>query len=300
VPTTRVKVRTVCTAEAVLTPSASLAEGPVWDWTRNRLLWIDIDRMEINVSDVDRGTTETHRFGARVGSVFLGQGSWIVVAASDGLHMLDVATGRSRCVISLPADRGPNLMNDGEVDPAGRVWAGTITSDRKVPDGVLFRFDLDRSVTIALSPVSASNGLGWSPDERTMYYIDSMTQRVDVFDYHRSSGGIGNRREFVAIPSATGLPDGLTVDADGGVWVAIWGSGMVHRYTPRGQLDTIVKVPALNVSNCCFGGPSHDVLYITTATRQLASPKPSVDGAIYACRPGAIGRPGRRVEIAAL
>jgi sugar lactone lactonase YvrE len=289
-------VRLVADVDAVLKPSAGLAEAPVWDWTRQMLLWVDIDRMEVNLSDVSKGRTTTHRARTRIGSVFLGEGSDLLLAASDGLYSLDLCSGRSVRAVSLPRDAEPANMNDGEVDPAGRVWAGTMSLDRRRAAGALYRFDIEGAV-VALPSVTLSNGLSWSPDYLLMYYIDSATQRVDVFDYDVSDSSIHNRRPFVAIPSQVGMPDGLAVDSEGCVWVAIWGSGSVQRYSPKGRLDAVVKLPTPNVSSCCFGGRVFDTLYVTTATRGLSVADPDVDGAIYACDPKAVGIPTRRAHV---
>ncbi|HXA32019.1 MAG TPA: SMP-30/gluconolactonase/LRE family protein [Acidimicrobiales bacterium] len=280
----------------MLTPSAGLAEGPVWDWTRQMLLWIDMDREEVYLSDIARGTSSTYGVGTAVGSVFLGEGSHVFVAGSDGLYDLDLDTGKSLRTFSLPLDAPRASMNDGEVDPIGRVWAGTMSADRSRADGALYRFDRDGTLVV-LPSVKLSNGLGWSPDQVLFYFVDSATQRIDVFDYDRLDGAIYSRRPFVTIPPEIGIPDGVAVDSEGCVWVAIWGGGMVHRYTPEGELDAIVKIPTPNVSSCCFGGRAFDTLFVTTSTRRLASCDPNVDGTIYACQPQAVGMPARRVQV---
>jgi sugar lactone lactonase YvrE len=289
-------VRTITRLDTVITPAAGLAEGPVWDWMTQKLLWVDIDRMDVNVTDVGDGATSKYHFGIRVGSVFLAEGTR-VVATADGLHTLDLVTGESLRVCPLPPTAGSTRMNDGEVDPAGRVWVGTLSSDTQRVDGSLYRFDPDGNVETVLTPVTASNGLAWSPDNLLMYYVDSGAQRVDVFDYERSEGTISNQREVAAISPDLGLPDGIAVDSEGCVWVAIWGSGTVRRFTPEGALDTVVELPTPNVSSCCFGGPAFDTLYMTTSTRHLADPDPVVDGAIYACRPEVVGIPARLARL---
>jgi sugar lactone lactonase YvrE len=160
-------------------------------------------------------------------------------------------------------------MNDGETDPQGRLWAGTMGWHAEPGRGSLYRLDPDGTVRRMVEGVTISNGLGWSPDGCTMYYVDTPTLRIDRFDFDPGSGDIENRREFVTIRHGDGRPDGLTVDSEGAVWVATWPGYAVHRYLPDGTLDAIVPLPVSNVSSCEFGGVDLHDLYITTAWELL-------------------------------
>ena len=155
-------------------------------------------------------------------------------------------------------------MNDGQCDPAGRFWTGSIVMDKSGPNGALYRVEADLSTSVVRTGVSVSNGLGWSPDATTMYFIDSMSGGVDAYRYDRDSGEVTERRRFVDVDFEHGEPDGLTVDADGCVWFAIWRAGEMRRYTPDGELDTLVRVPASLTTSCCFGGARsrHDVHHV--------------------------------------
>jgi sugar lactone lactonase YvrE len=184
-------------------------------------------------------------------------------------------------------------MNDGEVDPSGRFWAGTMELGAAPGRGSLYRLGPRGEVTRVLAGVSISNGLGWSPDERTLYYIDSPTQRIDAYDYDRSSGAIANRRTVAEIDPASGLPDGLAVDAEGCLWVALWGGSSLHRYTPDGRLDRAVALPVSQVTSCAFGGPDLDELYVTSAWVGLEEREPAAGG-LFRLRPGVRGLPARR------
>jgi sugar lactone lactonase YvrE len=158
----------------------------------------------------------------------------------------------------------------------------------------LYRIDPDLSVTRMLSGVTLSNGLDWTLDNRQMYYIDSSTQAVDVFEFDLERGVLGTRRRVVSIPADEGLPDGMTVDADGGIWVALHGSGTVRRYFPDGHLDRVVRVPSARLVTCCaFGGRDLEDLYITTMTYGLSSEELAeqpLAGSLFRCRPGVRGR----------
>jgi sugar lactone lactonase YvrE len=178
-------------------------------------------------------------------------------------------------------------MNEGGCDPDGRFYAGSLNYDLKPGAGSLHRLDPDGSTTVVIDDVTISNGLGWSPDGSLAYYVDTATDRVDVFEYD-SERGLSGRQPFVDAP---GSPDGLTVDAEGGVWVAMYGAGCVRRYGPDGTLDEIVELPVTKATACTFGGPGLDQLFITTSREHL---KPGVEpqaGALFVTSPGVRGLP---------
>jgi sugar lactone lactonase YvrE len=200
-------------------------------------------------------------------------------------------------IASVEADRRDERMNDGKCDRAGRFWAGTMALDERAGAGALYRLDVDRRVSMVLSGVTVSNGLDWTDDGRVMYFIDSPLQTVDVCDVDPESGAISNRRPFVRIPPAQGTPDGLTVDAEGGVWVALWGGGAIHRYRSDGSLDAVIRMPTTHPTSCTFGGADLGDLYITTAAIRLSplerSQQPGAGG-LFRVRPGISGRPAQR------
>lgn len=176
-------------------------------------------------------------------------------------------------------------FNDGACDPAGNLLAGTMAYDGAQARGTMYQLAPNGAATRIFDGVTVSNGLCWTPDRSRAYYVDTPTQRIDVFDWTVRSG-LHNRRPFVSIPSAHGQPDGLTVDSDGGVWLALWGGGAVHRYLPSGLLDVVVAVPVPNVTACTFGGSDFDELYITTSRYGDAqSPPPEGAGAVFRARP---------------
>ena len=165
--------------------------------------------------------------------------------------------------------------------------------------GSLYRLDRDGRVHSILPDVTISNGIDWSADAQTMYYVDSPTRRIDMFDFDLASGAISNRRMLVRIPKEHGIPDGLTVDVDGCVWVALWRGSAVHRYTPYGLLDAVVRVPTSCPTSCAFGGPDFRDLYITTAAMDLADHERAeqpLAGGLFVCRPGVAGRAPHRFK----
>jgi sugar lactone lactonase YvrE len=245
----------VSRVEVLIESNALLGEGPRWDAAGQRLLWVDIERGEVHAWD---GIDHVVEVGARVGAVAPAQDGGLLVALADRLAFL--AEDGIRTAIAFP--HGEELRaNDGICDSRGRFWIGTMRLDEAAGHAALYRYDGDTLEEI-LDGVGLSNGMGWSPDETLMYYVDTLTSRIDVFDY---DGDIANRRTFVEIDKADGFPDGLAVDAEGGVWVALWAGSAVRRYAPDGTLDEVVPVPATNVTACCFGGDDGRTLFITTA-----------------------------------
>jgi sugar lactone lactonase YvrE len=254
--------------EAVTGVRSTLAEGPLWDARTGEVVWVDIPAGVVHRVDPGAGTHTAAEVGQPVGAVVPRAAGGYVLAVRDGFAAFDPASPAPRLLAQVEADRPENRMNDGACDRAGRFWAGTMAEDERAGAGSLYRLDrvdgTDR-VSRHLTGVAVSNGIGWSPDDRLMYYIDSPTLRVDVFDFDLADGVLSGRRPFALIPPGLGMPDGLAVDGDGCVWVALWGGWAVHRYTPDGKLDRSVPLPVARVSSCAFGGPGLDDLYITTA-----------------------------------
>lgn len=255
--------------EIAVRAEAELGEGPTWDARSGRLLWIDILRARIHTYDPVSGRRTVRTTPQHVGAVKPRAGGGLVLNLRDGVGLLD-ADDSFRWLHHEPV-RG-RRANDAAVAPDGSLWAGTMRYDEAPGGGSLSRFTGDGSVDLVLDDVAVSNGTGWSPDGSLMYYIDSPTRRIDVFDH--ADGRVGDRRPFVEIEDGAGFPDGLTVDADGCVWVALWDGSAVRRYTPAGELDRVIELPVPRVTACAFAGPDLTDLYITTARVGLTSPLP--------------------------
>jgi sugar lactone lactonase YvrE len=284
-------------AELVVDARADLGEGPVWDERRGVLLWVDIHAGRVHTFDPGSGADETIEVGQPVGAVAVRESGGLVLAVRDGFALLDRDEAAPRVIAALEQDEPRTRMNDGKCDAAGRFWAGTMDEEERSPLGSLYRLDPDGTASRMLGDLVISNGLGWSPDRSTMYHVDSPTRRVDAFDFDLASGAIANRRTVVALEPGAGDPDGLTVDAEGFLWVALWGGSAVRRYSPSGRLDAVVDIPASQVTSCTFGGPDLDELYVTTARRGLDARKLASEpaaGGIWRARPAATGQPAAR------
>ena len=263
--------------EIAVRANAKLAEGPRWDAAARRLLWVDIEGCELHV--LESGEDRAIGLDAMVGAAAPTSSGAVLVALADRLALVDLADESVRTLDRLP--HGPALRsNDGACDAAGRFWIGTMALDETPGAGALYRYD--GSLERVLDEVTLSNGIGWTRDATRMYYIDSPVQRVDLFDFELASGRVDDRRPFVSIDESDGIPDGLTVDDEGGVWVALYGGSCVHRYDESGHLDAVLEVPAKNVTSCCFGGGDGRSLFVTTA---------APDGNVYVTQPGVSGPP---------
>jgi sugar lactone lactonase YvrE len=269
-------------------------EGVVWDAARAELLFVDIPIGRI--WRVDTATRDASSFDVpgMVGAVHpTVDGRSLVIADSDGIALcVDGAITR----LASPLAEYPDVrMNDANVDPAGRYFAGSMALDERVGAATLYRLDLDGSLRSVVEGATISNGIDWSPDGRSCYYIDSPLRRVDVFDFDVETGAMSNRRRFVDVATLPGVPDGLSVDASGGVWVAFFGGARVCRFTPDGSLDVTVALPVSNVTSCCFGGADLRELYISTSTLGLSAEELSAQpaaGALFRAEPGFVGKPG--------
>jgi sugar lactone lactonase YvrE len=249
-----------------------LSEGPRWHDERHELLWVDILGGQFHRgtvrADGGLGDQQTVTLDRHVGAVAPFADGGYVLAAGPGFLLLD-DVGEIHELAQPEAGRTDVRMNDGACDPTGRFWAGTMGYDESPGLGSLHRLELDGTCSTVLTGLTIANGIGWSPDERTMYLNDSGTGRLDAFRFDGPTGSISERRTLVQIDPQDGTPDGLTVDGEGGIWVALWGGGAVHRYGPDGSLLTRVPLPVQRPTSCAFGGPSMSTLFVTTAREGL-------------------------------
>jgi sugar lactone lactonase YvrE len=253
--------------EVAVRAEAELGEGPTWDPATGRLIWLDILGMRVNTYDPVTGRRTVRTTEQHVGAVKPRAGGGLVLNLRDGVGLLDPDdTFRWLHHEPVPGRRA----NDAAVAPDGSLWAGTMRYDEAPGGGTLTRLTGDGTVRTVLSDATVSNGTGWSPDGRLMYYVDTPTRRVDVFDHDGER--VQGRRPFVEIEEGAGFPDGLTVDAEGCVWVALWDGGAVRRYTPAGVLDRVIPLPTPRTTACAFGGADLTDLYITTARTGLSAP----------------------------
>ncbi len=280
--------------EIVLDTQADLGEGPVWDQRSQQLAWVDIMAHRLNFFDPSTGATQSFDTGAPVGAAVPCASGGYVLALQTGFAHLDTTNGRVEPIACYDGACSEIRMNDGKCDAQGRFWAGTMAFDFRPAAGALYRLDTGPRVSTMLPGVTISNGLDWTLDGRSMYYIDSPTNRIDLFDFDPHSGAIANRRTFVEIDSAAGTPDGMTVDSAGNLWVALWGGSAVRCYSNQGELIRVAEVPASQVTSCSFGGPDLTDLYITSARGGLTPKQLEREphaGGLFRVRLSTSGRP---------
>jgi sugar lactone lactonase YvrE len=276
-------------AEQVTGPVTYHGEGPVWSESWGGLRWVDMLAGDVLSLAAD-GTIDRRHVGNVAAALRPRRQGGAVIAVERGFALED-ADGAIRYLGELWTDTHVR-MNEGGCDPDGRFYCGSMAYDQRPGAGALYRLDPDDSVHVVLENVTISNGLEWSPDGSLAYYNDTPTQRVDVFDYDGESGLTG-RRPFAEIPAEAGGPDGLTVDEEGGVWVALYGGGAVRRYNPEGVLDEVIEVPAEQVTACTFGGSNLDQLFITTSREGLGGGEDPLAGSVFRSAVGVASLPVR-------
>lgn len=281
----------ILTARPVTAAVADHGEGPVWHPSFAGVRWVDMhagDILELRGPD---DVVRTH-VGTVAAAFRPRRGGGVVLADERGFVLLDADLAVEERLPELWSDPGVR-MNEGGADPAGNFWCGSMAYDESAGGGALYRLTPDGTATQVLDGVSISNGLGFSPDGTRAYYVDTPTDRVDVFDH--AGGALTNRRPAFAIADGPGHPDGLTVDAEGGVWVALFAGAAVHRYSPDGDLLAVVPLPAAQVTACTFGGAELGTLYVTTSRHGLDDDARSAQplaGALFAVdAPGVHGLP---------
>jgi sugar lactone lactonase YvrE len=275
-------------AEQLTDPVAYHAEGPVWSERWGGLRWVDMLAGDV-LSFAADGSVQRRHVGQVAAALRPRVGGGAVLGIERGFALED-PDGTVTALDPLWDD--PELrMNEGGCDPDGRFYCGSMANDRSPGAASLHRLDPDGSTHVVLERVTISNGLEWSPDGSLAYYNDTATMQVAVFDYD-AEGGLSGRRTFVALADE-GRPDGLTVDSEGAVWVAVSNQSAVHRYLPDGRLDEVVEVPARKVTACTLGGADLDELFITTSQENLEPGEDPVAGSLFHLKVGVRGRPVR-------
>jgi sugar lactone lactonase YvrE len=264
-------------------------EGPVWDGRSGRLALVDMLRGDVLFADQSGAVTRRHVGAVAAALRPRASGGW-VLAIERGFAFGDADLTEIDALEPLWTDADVR-MNDGACDATGRFFCGSLASDGRPEAGRLYRFGSGGRTEAVLDQVTVSNGLGWSPDGRTAYYIDSVTQRIDAFDYDQARGEFARRRPLAQIAPSDGVPDGLTVDAAGGIWLALHAGGAVRRYLPDGALAAEIEVPVSSPTACTFGGPGLRTLYITTSALGLPPGREPAAGSVFMCEPGVAGLP---------
>jgi sugar lactone lactonase YvrE len=283
------------TPELLIPAGATLAEGPHWDARTQLLYWVDIQEHRLHAFDPQTGEQQAFHIGQYVSAVVARASGGLLLAVQHGFAHFDRDSGQLHMLTLVEPAIADKRFNDGKCDPAGRFWAGTYSLSGKSNTGSVYCLDVDRQLRRMITHVTISNGMAWSRDQTTLYYIDTPTRTVAAFDYEISTAAIANRRIVINIPPDSGWPDGMTIDAEDKLWIAHWGGSYITRWDPaRGTPLECIPLPAANVTSCCFGGPNFDQLYITTARhglnkRELAT-QPAA-GSIFRIRPEVGGLP---------
>jgi sugar lactone lactonase YvrE len=291
----RVVTAILAEVEVALDANAAVGESPTWDSVAGALLWVDIPAKRLHSYTPASGQALSRNVGAEVGAVVARERGGFVLALADGFALLDSWDADPRLFCPVAADDPAARLNDSKVDSAGRLWGGTMAVDASLePTNSLYRLETNGELVKTISGVGLSNGIAWSPDDETMYYVDSATQRIDAFEFDPGTGAIAARRALVEIPPEHGTPDGLAVDAEGCLWLALWGGWAVRRYSPEGEPLGELPVPVERVTSCAFGGPDLSDLYVTTASQGVDEASRSRQphaGALFRCELGVVGLP---------
>ncbi|NQU80240.1 MAG: SMP-30/gluconolactonase/LRE family protein [Bacteroidetes bacterium] len=285
----------IMNAELILDAKASLGEGAIWDQKEKILYWVDIEEgilhkfNPVSVEDVQ------FNLNKKIGTVVPSEKGGLLVALEDGIYHYNTITD-SISFITNPSENNSEIrFNDGKCDPAGRLWAGTMSLTGKQKAGALYCLNNNGAIEKKIDSVSISNGIVWSLDNTKMYYIDTPTGKVREYSYDNTTGNISFIRDAVIITPDLGHPDGMTIDSKGNLWIALWGGSAVGCWNPdNGKLLCKINVPVLNVTSCAFGGENLETLFITTASLGIPHDKQEkypYRGGLFKADPGVKGIP---------
>lgn len=286
----------VITPRVFVRDTCRLGEGPFW--LEDRLWWVDIDAGKLYAVDAAGENRIAHDLGQRIGAAAPAGEDEFIVALEAGIGWFHAASGEVEILASPERNVLGNRFNDGKCDPAGRFVAGTMNMQGKHGTGALYAFERKQGARKILDSVSLSNGLAWSADGATLYYVDTPTREIASFSYDLETARLGDRKIVASIPPEMGFPDGMDIDIDGNLWVAHWEGYVVRCWSPvTGQCLAEVRLPCSCPTSCCFGGVDLDRLFITSAnggTLNDESQAHSLAGSIFVCEPGVVGLPVKR------
>lgn len=281
--------------ERVLEAKAAIGEGPWWSAAEQLLYWTDIPAKQLHIFNPKDGSNKTFEMPDMVTSVATRKKGGLALTLRKTFGFFDPSSGKLEISADPEPEKPGNRFNDGKVDRQGRMWGGTMGDvDWDSPVGNLYRMDPGGQITRMESDICCSNGLGWSPDSKTMYFTESFKHfRILAYDFNPETGEIKNRRVFVQLPQDTpAFPDGLTVDAEGYVWSAQPMYGRLARYSPAGKLERVIELPVSRGTSMMFGGPDLDTLYVTTMRLTLSDEQLAEEplaGSLLALKPGVQG-----------
>lgn len=282
--------------------AARLGEGAIWNAENETLCWIDIEKMQLHIYDPKTKQDTSYFLGQRIGTVVPIHGDNVMVALESGICSYDLKTNTVESFV-VPKEHVDGVrFNDGKCDAAGRLWVGSMHLKNQNENAFLYMVNGNYSYEKKLDKVSISNGIAWSLDNKTMYYIDTPLGNVRAFDYDLNTGDIANERIIIQIDPEHGFPDGMTIDEEGMLWIGMWNGNAVTRWNPEtGKLLEKIEVPAHNVTSCAFGGKDLATLFITTATQDMSAEEkekyPNA-GSLFSVVPGVRGIPSNHFQYA--
>jgi sugar lactone lactonase YvrE len=281
----------------VLHARARLGEGPIWDSTKKLLYWVDIYNHRVNEFNPATGDNKFFDVGEAVGCIAFAGVNQLIITQRHHLAFLNIETGIVTPIMKVEV-LPDNRFNDGKCDPLGRFWFGSMCTTGK-PQATLYRYDPNGSLHVMETGLTVSNGLGWSPDQKTFYLTDSPQKKIYAYDFDAVTGNISNRSVFVDLTNESFYPDGLTIDCEGNIWSAMWDGWCVIRFNPNGEEILRIQLPVQRPTCCTFGGEDLKVLYITTASVGLSEveiEKSFYSGDLFCLQTDIKGLPANRYQ----
>lgn len=248
----------------------TLGESPLWDPHRQLLYWIDIEQARLFAFNPDLIEYESWSLPDKPGCIALHKNGGLIATLRKSFVTIELPNGIVSSLNQALAQRQDVRFNDGKCDRQGRFWAGTAEIEEKLPLGGLYRLDKQGVAELVDEGFTVSNGIGWNLKNTIMYFTDSPARIIYQYDFDAESGKISNRRPFIRFAEDEGYPDGLTVDSEGYLWVAHWDGWRVSRFSPEGKVDKVIEMPVQRPTSCCFGGKDMDILFVTSASRDLS------------------------------
>ncbi len=273
--------------------NAQLGEGAIWNYKTKELYWVDIEGKSLNIYNPKTSTNRVLETPSRIGTVVPKNDGKVLVALEDGIYNINLHTGKSSLFLNMKEELIGIRLNDGKCDPSGRFWVGSMHFDQIKGKAKLFCIKNKSEFETKIDSVTISNGIVWTSDYKTMYYIDTPTAQIKAYDFDNETGNISNGRIAVEIPETLGYPDGMTIDEDDMLWVGMWNGNAVIRFNPNtGKVIQKIEVPAHNITSCAFGGETLETLYITSARVDMTEEELKqypLAGSVFKIKPGVKG-----------
>ena len=272
---------------------ANLGEGAIWNYKTHELYWIDIEGRKLNIYNPKSKINKVLKTESRIGTVVPFTEDEALIALENGVHKIDIQTGKSNLFTDMKNELLGSRLNDGKCDPSGRFWVGSMHLEQETGKANLYTITSENILQKKIDSVTISNGIVWTSDKKTMYYIDTPTSTIKEFDYNNETGEISNGKIAVKIPIKFGFPDGMTIDEENMLWVGMWNGNAVIRFNPKtGKVISKIEVPAHNITSCAFGGENLETLYITSARIDMTEEeliKYPLAGSLFSINPGVKG-----------